>query len=255
MPGCSPTPAGRAVACSSCVANRASASRRCSATGASRHRTCGSSRCSASSPKRNRRSPASNSCCDRCSIASPGLPTPQAGALRSALGLEGGREATPFLVYLATLTLLSDVAGERPLLCLIDDAQWLDDGSADAMVFVARRLGAEPIAMLLAARDGEGHRFDPALPDLRLVGLDTTSAEELLDQQPAVVLAPQVRRHLIEGSGANPLALLELPSTLTAAQRDGREPIFDPLPVGTRVERAFLARCGAFRTTRRPCCW
>ena len=173
----------------------------------------------------------------------PNLPGPQAAALRSALGLDAGGAATPFLVYLATLTLLSDVAGERPLLCLVDDAQWFDDASADALVFVARRLSAEPMVVLLAARDGEGDRFDvAALPELHLAGLDATSAGELLDRSASVPLAPAVRRRLVEGTGGNPLALLELPSTLSDAQRSGAEPVLDPLPVGTRVERAFLAR-------------
>jgi hypothetical protein len=169
------------------------------------------------------------------------LPGPQASALRGALGAEDGRSGERFLVSLAVLSLLAEAAEERPLLCLVDDAQWLDDASADALVFVARRLEAEGIAMLFAAREGEARRFDaPGLPELPLGGLDSAAAGALLEDQAGAALAPEVRDRLIEGTGGNPLALLELP--LSEAQLAGTEPLMDPLPVSARVERSFLAR-------------
>src|SRR4051812_40944892 len=170
------------------------------------------------------------------------LPAGQAGALRAALGLAEGRSADRFLVYLATLTLLAEAAERRPLLCLIDDAQWLDDASAEALVFVARRLRAEAVAMLFAVRDGDVRAFDaPDLPELRLGGLTDEAAAELLDRTASVHLSAEVRDRLVAGTGGNPLALLELPAVLSEAQLSGAEPLIEPLPVGAR-ERAFLAR-------------
>jgi DNA-binding CsgD family transcriptional regulator len=172
------------------------------------------------------------------------LPDAQAGALRGALGLAAsgaGRER--FLVSVAVLSLLAEVAEERPLLCLVDDAHWLDEASADALVFVARRLEAERIAMLFAAREGEVRAFDaPSVPELRLSGLDPSAASALLEGQAEVVLSPELRQRLVADTEGNPLALLELSSSLSAAQLSGTEPLLEPLPVSARVERAFVAR-------------
>ncbi len=173
------------------------------------------------------------------------LPEPQARALRVALGLEAGGGDDRFLVSLAVLSLLAEAAEAGPLLCLVDDAHWLDDASADALVFAGRRLEAEGIAMVFAAREGEIRSFDaPGLPELHLRGLDHDAATELLDQDFGVRLSPEARERLIEGTGGNPLALLALSSSLSEAQLTGTEPLFDPLPVDARVERAFLARVG-----------
>ena len=171
------------------------------------------------------------------------LPAPQASALRGGLGLEGGGGNDRFLVSLAALSLLAEAAESRPLLCLVDDAHWLDDASADALVFVARRLAAEGIVMLFAARDGEARRFDaPGLPELRLGGLDPEAARTLIERDTATVVSPEIRDRFIAETGGNPLALLELPSALNEAQLSGAEPVLAPIPVGARVERAFLAR-------------
>jgi DNA-binding CsgD family transcriptional regulator len=171
------------------------------------------------------------------------LPQPQAGALRAALGLEAGTVTDRFLVSLAVLSLLAEAAERRPLLCLIDDAHWLDDASADALVFVARRLEAEGIVMLFATREGEGRRFDaPALPELELGGLDADAAQALIDNEPGIALGREARERLIERTGGNPLALLELPAVLSEHQLLGSEPLLAPLPVSARVERAFLTR-------------
>ena len=171
------------------------------------------------------------------------LPRHQADALRGALGLAVARGDDRFLVSVAVLTLLAEAAEHRPLLCLVDDAHWLDDASADALVFVARRLEAEGIVLLFAAREGEAREFDaPALDELRLAGLDADAAAALLDRHAGSALSPETRARLVEATGGHPLALLELPSTLSDAQLAGSEPLLTPVPVSARVERAFLAR-------------
>jgi DNA-binding CsgD family transcriptional regulator len=171
------------------------------------------------------------------------VPRLQAKALEAALGLGAGRGDDRFLVFLAVLSLLAEAADRRPLLCLVDDAHWLDDASADALVFVARRLEAEGIVLLFAAREGEARPFDaPALAELRLAGLDADAAAALLDRHAGIALSPETRARLVEATGGHPLALLELPSTLSEAQLAGGEPLLTPLPVSARLERAFLAR-------------
>jgi ATP/maltotriose-dependent transcriptional regulator MalT len=171
------------------------------------------------------------------------LPDPQATALRGALGLASADRGEPFLISLAVLSLLAEIAEHEPVLCLIDDAHWLDDASADVLVFVARRLEAEGIVMLFSSRDGEVRRFDaPGLPELRLAGLDVASARALLGNQIGLTISPAVSDHLITGTGGNPLALIEVPLALTEKQLAGTEPLLDPLPVSTHVEHAFLAR-------------
>ena len=171
------------------------------------------------------------------------LPAPQARALRGALGLEAGAGDEWFLVSLAVLSLLAEAAERKPLLCVVDDAHWLDDASSESLVFAARRLEAEGIAMLFAAREGEIRTFDaPGLEELRLSGLDLESAGGLLETVAGAPPSAEARERLIEGTGGNPLALIELSSTLSERQLSGLEPLEEPLPVGTRIERAFLSR-------------
>jgi DNA-binding CsgD family transcriptional regulator len=170
------------------------------------------------------------------------LPEPQAEALRAALGLESGRGGERFLVFAACLTLLSELAERRPVLCLVDDAQWLDGASADALRFVARRLDAEGIVMLFAAREGSARTFDaPDLPSLALTGLDPAAAATLL-QKRIGELAASVRERLVEQSLGNALALAELPSALSADQLAGVAPLPEVLPVPRELERVFLDR-------------
>lgn len=149
------------------------------------------------------------------------LPPPQAAALRGALALPGGEGQSAedrFLVGLGVLTLLAELADEQPLLCVIDDAQWLDRASADALFFAARRLDAESIAMLFAARD-DGYAFvAPGLAELRLGGLDDDAATELLTAS-AGDLEPRARDRIMQEAAGNPLALIELPAVLSPGQR------------------------------------
>jgi DNA-binding CsgD family transcriptional regulator len=180
------------------------------------------------------------------------LPAVQAAALQAALGLAaapgdrglgGERLGDRFLVSVGVLSLLADAAEQRPLVCLLDDAHWMDQASADALVFAGRRLGAEGVGLLFAARDAEPRGFDaPGLPELRLGGLDSGAAARLLADAVPSAPAAGVADRLLAAAGGNPLALLELPAALSPAQLAGRAPLPDPLPVGAGVERAFADR-------------
>ncbi|MGI5206022.1 helix-turn-helix transcriptional regulator [Spirillospora sp. CA-108201] len=168
-----------------------------------------------------------------------GLPDAQAEALRAALNMGGPEaESDRFLVGLAVLTLLSDLAEERPLLCLVDDAHWMDGASAEALLFAARRLDAEPIAVVFAARDAvapecAAPEFSaPGLPELRLGGLDGDAAAGLLAER-APDLPGHVRREILAGAMGNPLALLELPG------RGGHGSAYE------RILRSFAGRIAA----------
>jgi len=171
------------------------------------------------------------------------LPAPQAAALRGAFGFTAERTDDRFLVSLGALGVLADLADAGPVLVLVDDAQWLDRPSAEALGFVARRLAAEPVAMLLAAREGEARRFEgPGLPELRLRGLGRDDARRLLQQRAAGPIAPHVAERLVGLTGGNPLALVELPAALDAPQLAGRAPLPDRLPLTSRLEHAFADR-------------
>ena len=138
-----------------------------------------------------------------------GLPDPQRAALGVAFGLETGAVPDRFLVGLAVLSLLSEVAERQPLLCVVDDAQWLDRASAQALAFVARRLLAEPVALVFAARE-EGEEFR-GLPELAVGGLGEGDARELLGSAVGGPLDERVRDRIVAETRGNPLALLELP--------------------------------------------
>ena len=170
------------------------------------------------------------------------LPRPQARALRGAFGLVADARPEPFLIALGVLGLLADIAREGPLLVVVDGAHWLDQVSANALVFVARRLETEPMALLLAAQDGAPQRFHaPGLPSLWLRGLDKEAAGALLEERVGP-LALEVQDRLVAETGGNPVALLELCEALTAAQLTGREPLPARLPIGAQLQQAFLAR-------------
>jgi DNA-binding CsgD family transcriptional regulator len=171
------------------------------------------------------------------------LPAPQASALRMAFGLASNAHDNRFLVSVAVLGILDELAKESPVLCVIDDAQWLDDASASALEFVARRVDADRIALLFAARDGEVRRFSaPGLPELRVDGLDAGAGGQLLAERVGAPIPAEVLSRLMEATGGNPLALVELPSLITPGQLSGQEPLPWPLPITDAVQRIFVQR-------------
>jgi DNA-binding CsgD family transcriptional regulator len=170
------------------------------------------------------------------------LPDTQAAALAGALGLAHSPSTDRFLVSAATLSLIAAAAEERPLVCVIDDAQWLDSASADALLFAARRLRAEPVAMLFGAREGEARSFPaPGLSDLMLAGLAGDVAGDVLSVS-AAGAAGSTRTWLLAQAVGNPLALLELPSGLSEDQLEGRAPLPEAIPLTARLQGAFAQR-------------
>jgi DNA-binding CsgD family transcriptional regulator len=167
------------------------------------------------------------------------LPVPQANALRVALGRAAGEPPDRFLVGLATLTLLAEIAEQQPLLCLVDDLQWLDDASRQVLGFVARRLLAEPVAIVFTVREESDAPEVAGLPELRLEGLGHEDALALLATVAPGRLDERVRERIIAETRGNPLALLELPRDLSAAESAGRR---SPT---TRVEDEFRRRFDA----------
>jgi DNA-binding CsgD family transcriptional regulator len=149
------------------------------------------------------------------------IPEPQRDALSVALGVAFGPAPDPFLVALAVLSLLSAVAEEQPLLCIVDDAQWLDAASSHALAFVARRLLAESVAIVLAVRDPHVRPEFKGLPDLTVGRLDARSGEALLTRAIPGRLDDQVRQRIVAETRGNPLALLELPRGMTAVELSG----------------------------------
>ncbi len=147
------------------------------------------------------------------------IPVPQRDALRTALGLAAGPPPDRFLVGLAVLSLLSEVAGGQPLICLIDDEQWLDRASELTLGFVARRLAADPVALVFATRDPGAELAGQ--PELVVAGLKDDHARALLDSALAGPLDARVRDLIIAETRGNPLALLELPRGLTPAELAG----------------------------------
>jgi DNA-binding CsgD family transcriptional regulator len=175
----------------------------------------------------------------------PELPAPQRAALAAALGLGPAEGSDRFLVSAAVLSLLAAGAEDGPILCLVDDVQWLDAPSADSLVFTARRLGAEGIVILFAAREGEVRRFDgPGLDELTIGELDEESAGVLLDRA-AGEAPPSVRDRLLAEAAGNPLALLELPAGLSSLQLAGRGELPDAIPLSSRLQAAFRQRIEA----------
>jgi DNA-binding CsgD family transcriptional regulator len=170
------------------------------------------------------------------------LPPPQREALEVAFGLDTGPAPNRFLVGLATLSLLDEVADECPLLCVVDDAQWLDGASALAFAIVARRLLAEPIGLLFAARESVDVRELAGLPELVIDGLGDDDAHALLDSALPERLDDRVRGRIVAETRGNPLALLELPRGLTPGELAGGFAIPDARPLADRIERNFLHR-------------
>jgi DNA-binding CsgD family transcriptional regulator len=172
------------------------------------------------------------------------LPQPQQDALNVALGLASGEVPDRFLVGLAVLGLLSAAAEERPLLCLVEDSQWLDDASGLILGFISRRLLAESVAIVVAVREPSArHDFD-GLPELILDGLPEEYASTLLDRAVPGRLDDQVRERIVAETRGNPLALLDLPRSMSAAELAGG---FEALPatdLPRHLEDHYLERTG-----------
>jgi DNA-binding CsgD family transcriptional regulator/tetratricopeptide (TPR) repeat protein len=171
------------------------------------------------------------------------LPGPQSRALATALGMDEAEPPGRFLVSVAALLLLCETACGRPVLCLLDDLQWADIPSAEALMFIARRLGSEPIALLATVRvDGDPCVDTSGVPVLSLAGLDRDAAAGMLDARLGQRLHTAVRDELVRASGGNPLALTELPRALTSEHLAGREPLPEFLPLTAQLESVFLRR-------------
>ena len=171
------------------------------------------------------------------------LPVPQRDALRTAFGLSAGPAPDRFLVALAVLSLLSEVAGERPLVCVIDDQQWLDRASAQALGFAARRLAADPVGLVFAARiPGEELA---GLPELAVEGLAEGDARVLLDSALTGPLDTRVRDQIVAEARGNPLALLELPRGMTPAELAGGFGLPGAGSLTGRIEDSFRRRLDA----------
>jgi DNA-binding CsgD family transcriptional regulator len=168
------------------------------------------------------------------------LPAPQRQALEIVFGVSGGAAPDRFLVGLAVLGLLSEVAQERPLLCVVDDAQWLDRASSLTLAFVGRRLLAEPVGLVFAAREpGEELR---QVSEMRVQGLRERDARALLDSAVRFRLDERVRDEIIAETRGNPLALLELPRGLTATQLASGFGLLGSQALSGRIEESFVRR-------------
>jgi DNA-binding CsgD family transcriptional regulator len=170
------------------------------------------------------------------------LPDPQRDALATVFGRSTGPPPDRFLVGLAALTLFAEVAEQRPLVCIVDDSQWLDQVSAQIIGFVARRLLAERVALVFAARTGIGDDALPDLPVLFIEGLGESDARAILLDNLKGPLDAAVRDQIVTESRGNPLALLELPRGMTATELAGGFGLVGAGPVSARIEESFLRR-------------
>jgi DNA-binding CsgD family transcriptional regulator len=172
------------------------------------------------------------------------LPKPQQHALRVAFGLSSGGAPDHFLIALAALSLLAEVAAERPLLCFVDDAQWLDGASGQVLGFVGRRLLAESVLIVFAVREPTDERQFVGLPELQLGGLPEQDARALLATVVAGRLDDRVRDRIVAETGGNPLALLELPRGMTAAELAGGFALPNAGDLPGHIEEHYLRRHG-----------
>jgi DNA-binding CsgD family transcriptional regulator/tetratricopeptide (TPR) repeat protein len=168
------------------------------------------------------------------------IPVPQRTALETVLGIRSGAPPDRFLIGLAVLNLLSHVSEERPLLCVVDDAQWLDRASSQVLGFVARRLLAESILLVFGARQPGQDLL--GLPELEVAGLSDLDARALLDSVTPARLDRRIRDRLVAETQGNPLALLELPHGLTMTQMAGGLGLLRADTLPGRIEQSFLAR-------------
>ncbi|MFI5801010.1 AAA family ATPase [Streptomyces sp. NPDC051677] len=170
------------------------------------------------------------------------LPEPQRDALGTAFGLRAGAAPDRFLVGLATLSLIADAGGDQPLVCLVDDGQWLDEASALTLEFVARRLLAESVVLVFAVRESGAEHALGNLPELSVTGLTERDSRTLLDSVVTGPLDERVRDRIVAESRGNPLALLELPRGLSAAEMAGGFERPDAWPLSSHLEQGFLRR-------------
>ena len=171
------------------------------------------------------------------------LPVPQRDALQTAFGVTSGSAPDRLFVALAVLTVLSEVAEERPLLCVVDDEQWLDRASAQALALVARRLEAESVGFVFAARAISDELA--GLPELVLEGLCADDARALLESELTAPLDARVRDQIISESRGNPLALSELPRAMRPAELAGGFGLPGGVPLSGRIEESFRRRLDA----------
>ena len=177
------------------------------------------------------------------------LPSPQRDALQMAFGLRAGAAPDRFFIALAVLSLLADTAKKQPLICLVDDEQWLDRASAQTLAFVARRLGADSVGLIFAARIDTEELS--GLPELHLQGLDSADARALLDSALTAPLDPSIRDRIVSETRGNPLALLELPRGVTSAELAGGFALPDVMPIPGRIEESYLRRLDAMPSATR----
>ena len=170
------------------------------------------------------------------------LPIPQRDAVATALGLAPGSPPDPFLVGLATLSLLADAADQQPLVCLIDDGQWLDQASSQTLSFVARRLLAEPIALVCAARTGQEVEVLAGQPELAVHGLNDPDSRTLLLRNVHGPVDSAVVDQIVAESHGNPLALLELPRAWQASDLAGGFGLPDTATTTHKIERSYVRR-------------
>jgi AAA ATPase domain len=170
------------------------------------------------------------------------IPAPQRDALATVFGRSTGPAPDRFLVGLGTLTLFALVADEQPLVCIVDDAQWLDHASAQILGFVARRLLAERIALVCATRAGSGDDVLVGLPELSVNGLGDSDARALLLDNVHGPLDPAVCDQIVMDSHGNPLALLELPRTWNAAELAGGFGLPESHSVTSKIEQSYARR-------------
>src|SRR6478736_2780630 len=170
------------------------------------------------------------------------LPGPQRDAVEVAFGLRSGPAPDRFEVGLAMLGLLAEAGEQEPLVCVVDDAQWLDQASARTLAFVARRLMAESVAMVFAVRDPADEQTFAGLPELIVGGLNDEDARGVLGWGIAGRVDERVVDRIVAEARGNPLALLELPRGLSAAELAGGFSVSSSEPLSARLEQSFLGR-------------
>ncbi|MGZ4307534.1 MAG: AAA family ATPase, partial [Solirubrobacteraceae bacterium] len=179
------------------------------------------------------------------------LPSPQRDALNTAFGLRAGDSPDRFLVGLAVLSLLADAAEERPLVCIVDDAQWLDQVSAQTLAFVARRVLAERVGLVFALRESGDQQVLDGLPELVIDGLPADDARRLLDATIPGALDARVRDRILGEAGGNPLALLELPRAGKPISLAGGFGLPGERPLTSRIEQGFVRQLDSFSADTR----